>query len=232
MGGQACVLYGAAEFSRDLDLLLDPLESSLAGFVDALKALQAVRVAVPPFRLDLLERGLAAHFRCGHPEAQGLRVDIMTRLREGPPFEELWRRRTSLQLGGQEVQVMSLTDLVQAKKTQRDKDWPMLRRLVEVHYFQNRPGATPEQIAFWLEELRTPELLCELVQSHPGACQRPAVLKARDGDLEEVERMLHVEQESLRARDRAYWAPLREELQRLRREVGPSGDPASELALG
>jgi len=33
---------------------------------------------------------------------------------------------------------LSLPDLVQAKKTQRDKDWPMIRRLVEAHYFQSR----------------------------------------------------------------------------------------------
>jgi hypothetical protein len=30
---------------------------------------------------------------------------------------------------------MGLPDLVQAKKTQPDKDWPMIRRLVEVNYF-------------------------------------------------------------------------------------------------
>ena len=57
MGGQACVLYGAAEFSRDLDLALLP----------------------DPANLDLL----------------------------------------------------SLPDLIAAKKTQRDKDWPMIRRLIE-----------------------------------------------------------------------------------------------------
>ena len=64
MGGQACVFYGAAEFSRDTDLCYS-------------------------------------------------------------------------------INLMSLPDLVQAKKTQRDKNWPMLRRLVEVNYFENRAkGAT------------------------------------------------------------------------------------------
>ena len=29
---------------------------------------------------------------------------------------------------------MALEDLVSAKKTQRDKDWPMLRRLVDASY--------------------------------------------------------------------------------------------------
>jgi hypothetical protein len=39
---------------------------------------------------------------------------------------------------------MGLPDLVQAKKTQRDKDWPMIRWLVEVNYFGNREAPTKD----------------------------------------------------------------------------------------
>ena len=56
-------------------------------------------------------------------------------------------------------ELLSLPDLVQAKKTQRSKDWPMLQRLVEAHYLRHRAAPTPEQQQFWLRELRTPELL-------------------------------------------------------------------------
>ena len=52
--------------------------------------------------------------------------------------------------------LLSLPDLVQAKKTQRDKDWPMIRRFVEAHYFQNSAKPNPAQVRFWLQELRTP----------------------------------------------------------------------------
>ena len=55
--------------------------------------------------------------------------------------------------------LLALPDLVQAKKTQRDKDWPMIRRLVEAHYFQNNTKPNSAQIRFWLQELRTPQLL-------------------------------------------------------------------------
>jgi len=49
MGGQACVLYGAAEFSRDIDLatLADPRNLSLLKKV--LSDLRAESIAVPPF---------------------------------------------------------------------------------------------------------------------------------------------------------------------------------------
>ena len=31
-------------------------------------------------------------------------------------------------------ELLGIEDLVKAKKTQRDKDWPMIRRLVDAHY--------------------------------------------------------------------------------------------------
>jgi hypothetical protein len=70
MGGQACVLYGGAEFSRDTDVLV--------------LADDAIETAAGP------------------------------------------------------IEVLSLPDLVTAKKTQRDKDWPMITRLVEADYADNR----------------------------------------------------------------------------------------------
>lgn len=48
----------------------------------------------------------------------------------------------------------------------------MIRRLVEAHYFENQKHPTPPQIRFWLQELRTSELLLELAQRHPATCRR------------------------------------------------------------
>lgn len=47
MGGQACVLYGAAEFSRDLDLALLPDPANLDRLEAALAELDAEVIAVP-----------------------------------------------------------------------------------------------------------------------------------------------------------------------------------------
>jgi hypothetical protein len=81
MGGQACVFYGAAEFSRDTDivLLLDP--DNLRRLGAALKDLDAECIAVPPFDPDYLRRGHAVHFRCRTPEASGIRLDVMAAMR-------------------------------------------------------------------------------------------------------------------------------------------------------
>ena len=62
MGGQACVLYGAAEFSRDLDLALLPDPANLKRLREALDDLEAAVIAVPPFLPEHLAEGLAVHF--------------------------------------------------------------------------------------------------------------------------------------------------------------------------
>jgi hypothetical protein len=172
MGGQACVLYGAAEFSRDLDLALLPDPTNLDRLREALAELDAEVIAVPPFSLKLLTEGLAIHFRCRQPEVAGLRIDVMAHMRGVAPFPELWERRTTLAFEDETLEVLALPDLVAAKKTQRDKDWPMIRRLVDVNYLSHRDEPTPERILFWLRELRSPELLVEAARAHADVLEK------------------------------------------------------------
>ncbi|MDA0658883.1 MAG: hypothetical protein O3C60_08550 [Planctomycetota bacterium] len=63
------MFYGAAEFSRDCDVVLVADQANLARLSSALTELQAVCIAVPSFEADYLQRGHAVHFRCGHPDA-------------------------------------------------------------------------------------------------------------------------------------------------------------------
>jgi hypothetical protein len=222
MGGQACVFYGGAEFSRDTDLLILADTANLARLEAALHDLQAERIAVPPLTLDYLQRGHAVHFRCHHPEAADIRVDVMSRLRGVDEFEILWSRRTTLtDTDGTVYELLSLPDLVQAKKTQRSKDWPMLQRLLEAHYLQHQVDPTVEQQRFWLRELRSPELLVEAVHRWPQlaeqiAGQRPLLRLAQAGQLEELREALSTEEQIQRQLDHTYWQPLKAELERLR----------------
>lgn len=224
MGGQACVFYGAAEFSRDTDLALLASPANLDRFNAALSALQAERIAVPPLEEEYLRRGHAVHVRCHHPDAAGMRIDVLSVMRGVAPFDELWERRTTVEIAaGEPYDLLSLPDLVQAKKTQRDQDWPMLRRLVEAHYFQNREHASPDHVSFWLNELRTPALLVELARAnasmaHALVGRRPVIADAIRGDVSALEEGLRQEEAAERDADRRYWEPLRAELARLRRQ--------------
>ena len=220
MGGQACVFYGAAEFSRDTDLAILASSENLARLKKSLKDLKAEVIAVPPFEAKYLRNGHAVHFRCNHADALGMRVDVMTKMRGVASFSTLWKRRTTLEIDGANIELMGLPDLVQAKKTQRDKDWPMIRRLVEVNYFANRETPTKDQIRFWFLELRTPKLLIELAQQNQVPAQlfkqRPLLktLKVEDESL--LTQLLIEEEEKEREEDRQYWRPLKKQLETLR----------------
>jgi hypothetical protein len=224
MGGQACVLYGAAEFSRDTDLAILASEENAGRLTKAMQALEAEVIAVPPFLLQHLEAGHAVHFRCRHPEAAGMRVDVMSRMRGVTDFPTLWDRRTTLVMDdGTLCDLLSLGDLVQAKKTQRDKDWPMIRRLVEANYFANRAAPSPEQLTFWFQELRTPELLRDLASAYPALAQeetanRSLIRHAISGDFDPLTSSMEDEERQERLQDQAYWLPLKRDLERLRRQ--------------
>ena len=173
MGGQACVFYGAAEFSRDTDFVVLADTVNLTRLSRALEDLRAERIAVPPFEAKYLRKGHAIHFRCQHPEALRMRVDVMARMRGVESFAKLWSRRVMIELSdGTICNLLSLPDLVRAKKTQRDKDWPMIRRLVEAHYFQYLGKPNRAQIKFWLRELRTPTLLIESAKNHVAIAKK------------------------------------------------------------
>ncbi len=103
MGGQACVFYGAAEFSRDTDVALLASPDNLDKLARAVTELDADVIAVPPFCIEYLNRGHAVHFRCRHPEADGMRLDVMSLMRGLPCFAVLWERRAIVQIGDNEI---------------------------------------------------------------------------------------------------------------------------------
>jgi hypothetical protein len=134
MSGQACVFYGAAQVSKDIDLVLLAEPANIERLCRALKELAAERIAVPPFDPALFNRGHAIHFRCHAQGVEGLRVDLLSKLRLLDPFESLWERRTTFaDEGGNEFNLLSVPDLVRSKKTARNKDWPVIELLVNIH---------------------------------------------------------------------------------------------------
>jgi hypothetical protein len=145
----------------------------------------------------------------------------MASLRGVAGFEELWQRRTAIEVDGETVDLMGIEDLVRAKKTQRDKDWPMIRRLVEQSYFESAGEAGPARVEFWLREMRTADLLIAVAAAYPEPAatickERPATCAAMRGATEETRDLLEAEEREERRRDREYWDPLKRELEQLR----------------
>ena len=152
-----------------------------------------------------------------------MRVDVMAKMRGVAPFEELWSRRTTVagRFRCAYRAHVDFPDLVAAKKTQRDKDWPMIRRLVEAHHAQHGNSPVEDQVRFWLRESRTADMLCGLAARYPElweeiSDQRPILRNAILIDRESLERALRQEEFDEREVDRRHWQPLRQELEQLR----------------
>jgi hypothetical protein len=230
MGGQACVFYGAAQFSKDIDFSILATEENTTRLQSAFKELDAERIAVPRYEISVLLRGHAVHFRCRAPGVEGLRVDVMAKQRGLDAFEALWQRRTTLADDeGNQYELLSVPDLVCAKKTQREKDWPMIASLVETHYREFNEHPNSEQIDFWLRESRSPERLISLCQIYADQAkqlseQRPLLTLAMTSDIDALRLALDTERQAEQALDRAYWEPLRKELEEFRK--------AERLSLG
>lgn len=222
MGGQACILYGAAEFTRDVDLAVAVDTANLRRLDQALQALKAERIYFPELSAAVLRRGHACHFRSLAPGLHRLRIDIMAKMRGVDSFARLWKRREVIHLPGVgRVGILALADLVKAKKTQRDKDWPMIRRLLEADIARARGHAEPVRVIFWLLECRTVDLLRDLALRHPEltrkiASIRPVLRAVLRGSASKAAALLKREEDLERDRDRRYWAPLRAELERWR----------------
>ncbi|MFN3485890.1 MAG: hypothetical protein ACK44W_10470, partial [Planctomycetota bacterium] len=208
--------------TRDIDLAVAVSSSNLERLQAALRDLGAEPIYFPHLSARALRRGHACHFRCRRRDLEGLRIDVMYRMRGVAPFVQLWKRRQEIHVSGVgKVALLSLPDLVQAKKTQRDKDWPMIRRLVDADVARAGGRAEPSRVVFWLKECRTYDVLRELGRLYPRlahrvAAQRPALRAALRGEARKAEALLHLEEQTERDRDRRYWAPLRSELERWR----------------
>lgn len=223
IGGQACIIYGAAEFSRDSDFVVLCQSANLKRLADALRELRADNIYVPPLDAKHLRRGHACHFRCRSGPARGLRIDIMSRLRGCDPFGRMWKRRKRVSIPGMgTIDVIGLADLVRCKKTQREKDWLMLERLVENDIAGNL-NPDKGRIRWWLLECRNADALMRLSTEHAGLTRdvvkrRPLLGAALKRERRTLLRMLEREKLAEVARDKEYWRPLREELERMRHE--------------
>lgn len=222
IGGQACIIYGAAEFSRDSDLAVLGTPKNLELLKDALAALKAELIYVPPLEVEYLQRGHACHFRCTAGDVRGLRVDVISKLRGCETFVKLWKRRKIVKpRNGRTIDVIGLRDLVKSKKTQRDKDWLMLKRLVNNDIGLNKYEQREEHVKWWLQECRDADILSELAEKFPKIIKdciagRPLLSSVISSDTYKLNAQLREEERRERQEDREYWMPLRKELEMLR----------------
>jgi hypothetical protein len=134
----------------------------------------------------------------------------------------LWKRKKTFRVQSKKmIDVIGIRDLVQSKKTQRDKDWFMIKRLIDNDITLHHRNTSDDTIQWWLQECRNASLLIELAEKYPQSAQnlllkRPLLTSAVAKNIQEVTAMLQEEELTERRKDIEYWNPLKKELEFLR----------------
>lgn len=127
ISGQAAVLYGAAVFSEDIDLWVQPTSANLARLHACLAALGARYYKLtPPLEEAYARSGLGFHFTLG-PDPCFL--DVMGNPPRVGAFPDAFRRAVRIETEWGVLPVVGILDLVELKKTQRLEDYSVISRL-------------------------------------------------------------------------------------------------------
>ncbi|MBI4230704.1 MAG: hypothetical protein HY608_07695 [Planctomycetes bacterium] len=233
ISGQATVLYGAAAFSEDVDLWVDPAAGNLALLRRALERLRArVYKLTPPLTPTYARCGHGFHFLL--PSAEGpVYLDVMGRPPRVGSFAACLGRSVRMDGAWGAMRVVSEEDLVEIKKTRRLGDYEVISALVRIRLERAaRQGRIPPAPWRWgLRNSFSAENLSEMLadpQARRAAIglRRPALraLLAPGGSpagrIERAGALLASEIAMLQRDDMRYWGPVLAELRALRARGG------------
>ncbi|MBI3857998.1 MAG: hypothetical protein HY293_20150 [Planctomycetes bacterium] len=238
ISGQACVLYGAALFTEDVDLWLRPTARDLRALLESLASAGArVHKLTPPLTLSMLKRGHGFHFLIP-PDTY---LDVMGRPPRVGTFASAWSRARRIETDWGRLRVVCPEDLVLLKRTNRIADYETISNLVRLRV-EEEPG-DPALLRWALGNTFDVEDLAAFARQAPGQLTRglrrkavASLLPLPRGDkaipsarLERAARHLALESAEVQARGRRYWLPLLRELKKLR-SVGRLITPGTPVA--
>jgi hypothetical protein len=228
ISGQATVLYGAATFSEDIDLWVEPSDVNVQRLRTALGKVGArYHKLTPPLDSRYLEAGHGFHFVF---DADPVFLDLLGRPPRSRSFGEAERDSRRFETDWGRLPVIGARDLIELKKTQRLADYPIISALtlgvVEAS------EVSPETLRWAVANLFTVETFFFLnehypqwVDSSPGNIPSPLTgLAGRPADeipdsvIEEATRWMNAAITRHQRADRQYWHPIIEELRKLRRD--------------
>ena len=149
VGGLAVVLHGHARLTADVDLVVDLEPGEAKKAMDALSNLglrprapvQPAQFADPAMRASWIrDKGMQV-FSLWDPSNPMREVDVF--VQHPIPFEDLWRRSESLDLGTTAVRVAAISDLISLKRLAgRPEDLQDIRALEAIE--RQRHGFSEE----------------------------------------------------------------------------------------
>ncbi len=166
--GQACVLYGIADFSKDGDWIVREDTRSCRAVVDVLAAKKARYRLGAPLDVRWLKEGWTSHFEYKTGTGFRCRVDFFSRPPRILDVDAMWQHA----IHDGDVSILDIEDLIKMKRTQRLKDYPIIGALAEVG------GLEIGEPRIALNYLQDFDLLKDAVTTWPdaaAACRRNAV---------------------------------------------------------
>jgi hypothetical protein len=246
IGGQATVIYGAADFTQDVDIWVRPDVHNFQKLLQSLASCRArVHKLTPPLTLYWARRGHGFHFLV---PARGSRVplDVLARPPRVGSFGAARKRARMEDTDWGHLPVVAEEDLVLLKRTNRPQDYAVISRLAMLRI--GPVDKPPRQLIRWVSaNVFRAEDLADIVSrfgdqlrtsdgAAPRATRRLLALR-RKGLEPSAADIAFVEGELLRAMaryiqaGRNYWIPRIHDLRRLRMagRLWPEGTPVADL---
>jgi hypothetical protein len=228
ISGQATVLYGAATFSEDIDLWIEPSPRNVQRLRAALKQVGArYHKLTPPLDSRYFEAGHGFHFVF---EPEPVFLDLLGRPPRSRSFAQAERDSRRFETDWGKLPVIGARDLIELKKTQRLADYPIISALT-LGVVEASDGSA-ETLQWAVANLFTAESFLFFNEHYPQWVQSapsdipPALtrLAGRPADeipdsvIEETSRWMNAAITRHQRTDRQYWRPIIEELRKLRRD--------------
>ena len=233
ISGQATVLYGAATFSEDIDLWINPTGKNCDRFLRVLHDCRAhFYKLTPPLTVENLQRGHGFHFLLPGGAADEIFLDVMGHPPRAGSFAGSFATARLIETEWGMIRTIGIQPLVELKKTQRLEDYPIIGKLALAWFDQPECAGTDADFLWALQNIFTLPELALFFTEHPGAA--PIAGKKFSPDVAEYGRQLlagNEPEESVERRvsgwfqsqiselqlaDRQHWRNIIRELKELR----------------
>lgn len=237
------MLYGAAQFSEDIDLWLAPTIANIRAFLVVLKKADAsVYKLTPSLNRSYLLHGHEFHFRLPEEEFQLAYLDFMGCPPRVGPFSSAFRRAPRFQCDWGNIPVVAISDLVELKKTRHAADYDVISNLAKIRL---RSKKKPDRrLLLWgLKNVFRVEDAIWILNTWPETkgllpqARRPwlKLLSSPKNVSVEVygraQSLLSKEIAKHQLEDVRYWSSIIQELREMRKKgtLIPEGTPVSDL---
>lgn len=233
ISGQATVLYGAATFSEDIDLWVNPAPDNSARLLSALRECHALYYKLtPPVAPEYLAHGHGFHFVLPGSAGSETFLDVMGVPPRVGPFTAATATARWMDTEWGRLHTIGLKDLVELKKTQRLEDYPIISNLALAWFDQPESAQTSADFNWALDNIFTLTALRNLFEEHPVVVELASgemaaelkvfgeqILAGREAP-ENLEQQLTAwmqqRMSALQQTDRRYWREIIIELKQLR----------------